>query len=252
MTPAEQALLHDANFAGTFRIVAERIADAWAEEVDGVPVVATGLPAAFFNAAWAGEDTPAAALEAAVARLRETGLPFILHAPRGAAAPAGVAKALDLALGGTLPCFAMEPCPVPDPPAELRIERVSRANIDAFRAATVSGYGMPAPIVDRFYPETLVDEPRIRALVGLVDGRPVATSVASRTDDTVGIYNVATAPEARGRGFGTAMTWHLLRDAEPGWTVAVLQASDMGRPIYERMGFTLVREFDEYVGGPRS
>ena len=83
-----------------------------------------------------------------------------------------------------------------------------------------------------------------------MDGAPVATSLAVRTGDTVGIYSVATAPEARGRGIGTAMTWHLLRDADPGWTLAVLQASDMGRPIYERMGFRLVREFDEYVGPP--
>lgn len=252
MTPDQQARAHDANFAGTFGMMCGVIAGAWAEEVDGVPVAVTGMPVAFFNAAWPGEDAPAAALEAAVARLRETGLPYIVHVPSGAEAHSRVATEQGLTLGGRLPCYAIEPGPVADPPAELRIERVSRANIDAFRVATATGYGMPAPLVDQFYPDALVDHPRIRGFVGWVDGRPVGASLASRTGDTVGIYSVATVPEARGRGIGTAMTWHLLRDAEPGWTLAVLQASAMGKPVYERMGFKLVREFDEYTSSTES
>jgi ribosomal protein S18 acetylase RimI-like enzyme len=250
MTPSEQARLHDANFVETFRIMCEVIAGAWADEVDGVPVAVTGLPVPFFNAAWPAADVERSALEAAIRRLGETGLPYVVHAPAGAEAPGGVVTALGLELQGQLPCFAIEPGPIPDPPAELRIERVDRATIDAFHVATASGYGMPAPLVEQFYPDALVDLPPIRAFVGWVDGSPVATALASRTGDTVGIYSIATVPEARGHGVGTAMTWHLLRDADPGWTVAVLQASAMGRPIYERMGFTLVREFDEYAGPP--
>lgn len=250
MTPSDQARLHDANFVGTFRFISEVIAGAWSEEIDGVPVAVTGTPVPFFNAAWPAVDAPASALQAAVGRLRQTGLPFIAHVPAGADAVADAATGLGLELQGRLPCYAIEPSPVPDGPAELRIERVGRANVDAFRVATVSGYGMPAPLVEQLYPDALVDHAQIRAFVGWVDGRPVATSLASRTGDTVGIYSVATVPEARGRGIGTAMTWHLLRDADPGWTVAVLQASDMGRPVYERMGFSLVREFDEFAGFP--
>jgi predicted GNAT family acetyltransferase len=78
-----------------------------------------------------------------------------------------------------------------------------------------------------------------------VDARPVATALSVRTGDVVGIYSVATLPEARGHGYGTALTWMTLADAEPGVRAAVLQASPMGRPVYERMGFRLVREFVE-------
>jgi ribosomal protein S18 acetylase RimI-like enzyme len=247
MTPDQQARAHDANFAGTFRTMCGVIAGAWAEDVAGVPVAVTGLPVAFFNAAWSAEDTQESALQAAIGRLGETGLPYVVHVPAGAEALGGVAAALGLELQGQLPCFAIEPGPMPDPPAELRIERVDRANIDAFRVATVSGYGMAAPLVDQFYPDALVDLPQIRAFVGWSNGRPVAASLASRTHDTVGIYSVATVPESRRRGIGAAMTWHLLRDADPGWRLGVLQASEMGRPLYERMGFRLVREFDEYT-----
>jgi hypothetical protein len=57
----------------------------------------------------------------------------------------------------------------------------------------------------------------------------------------VGIYGVATPPDARGRGYGEAMTWAatLCRPDLP----ATLQASPMGRPVYDRMGYRTVAEF---------
>lgn len=250
MTPAEQARLHDANFAATFAVICALIPGGWAEEVQGVPVAVSGVPVPFFNAAWPAADAPEGAIRSAIDRLRESGLPFVVHVPADAAGPAQVAASHGLAARGRLPCFALEPTIVPNPPADLRIERVDAKNLEAFHDATVAGYEMPASLVEQFYPAAIVNDARIRAFVGRLDGQPVATSLASRTGETVGIYSVATAPGARGRGIGTAMTWHLLRDADPGWTLAVLQASDMGRPIYERMGFSLVREFDEYMAPP--
>ena len=46
---------------------------------------------------------------------------------------------------------------------------------------------------------------------------------------------VATIPDARGRGYGEALTWHAAR-ADPSLP-AMLLSSDDGRSIYERMGF---------------
>ena len=80
-----------------------------------------------------------------------------------------------------------------------------------------------------------------RTWVGYEDGKPVTTASAYVDDRFVGIYAVATLPEARGRGFGAAVTWAatLCRPEMP----ATLQASSMGRPIYERMGYRTVAEF---------
>ena len=46
---------------------------------------------------------------------------------------------------------------------------------------------------------------------------------------------VATAPTARGRGYGAAVTW-AASTVDPALP-AVLIASDPGRPVYERLGF---------------
>jgi GNAT superfamily N-acetyltransferase len=247
MTPAERAQAHDANFAGAFTMLAEHIRGGFAERVAGVPVASLGVPVGFFNGVWPLASTAPEALGAAVARMTSAGLPFVVHVPTEASDLRRAASALGLAPGGRLPCFALEPRSIPDPPADLTIEPVDAGRLEAFWQATELGFEMPRSIVEVVFPAAVLEADAVRAFVGTFHGSPVATSIAVRTADTIGIYSVATAPGARGRGIGTAMTWHLLRDADPGWRVAVLQASDMGRPIYERMGFSLVREFDEYM-----
>jgi predicted acetyltransferase len=58
------------------------------------------------------------------------------------------------------------------------------------------------------------------------------------THGVAGIAWVGTIPECRNRGFGEAVTWAAVREGlRRGACFANLQASPMGRPIYERMGF---------------
>jgi predicted GNAT family acetyltransferase len=100
-------------------------------------------------------------------------------------------------------------------------------------------------LIERVMPPTLLANPNVRVYVGLEDGVPVATSMAFRIDEVLGIYNVATIESARGRGYGTAMTWAVVADAEPGVDLVILQASALGRPVYEHMGFRTVVEYEE-------
>jgi GNAT superfamily N-acetyltransferase len=68
------------------------------------------------------------------------------------------------------------------------------------------------------------------------------------TGNTIGVYNVATVPPARRRGYGEQITRRITDDAVlAGCDVATLQASDMGKPIYERLGYRTVVEYMGYV-----
>jgi predicted acetyltransferase len=59
---------------------------------------------------------------------------------------------------------------------------------------------------------------------------------------------VATRAKFRRRGVGEALTWHAVREGvAAGCRSATLQASEMGRPIYERMGFRLVAPYKTFV-----
>lgn len=246
MTPSEQAAAHDANMVGFFRQCADVLQRSSQASYGPIPVVVLGIPAPFFNGAWLLEPAEQGEIEAALDHLRGSGMPFVVHL--GSDLPNGseMLAPFGLEAGGVLPCFAMEPGPVPTGPTDLEMRPVGAAEWDDFLATTASSFGMPPPMVEALYVPAMLELPGLRAFVGYVDGRPVATAISARTGTTVGVYSIGTIPEARGHGYGTAATWHLLRDADPGWEVAVLQASEMGRPIYERMGFELVREFVEY------
>jgi predicted GNAT family acetyltransferase len=57
-------------------------------------------------------------------------------------------------------------------------------------------------------------------------------------DGDAWILFVATHPDARGEGLATALMKQGLRAAvDRGCTTTTLEASPMGRPIYERMGY---------------
>lgn len=71
-----------------------------------------------------------------------------------------------------------------------------------------------------------------------LDGRPVATSALYPAEQVAVIEEVSTIPAARGQGIGTAVTLAACRAARAlGYHVAVLYASEMGAPVYRRLGF---------------
>jgi ribosomal protein S18 acetylase RimI-like enzyme len=62
-------------------------------------------------------------------------------------------------------------------------------------------------------------------------------------EDDCSVWFVATAPAARGRGLATALLAHAMADArERGRTTSTLQATDLGRPVYERLGYRSLGE----------
>jgi GNAT superfamily N-acetyltransferase len=68
---------------------------------------------------------------------------------------------------------------------------------------------------------------------------------------TSGIYYVATPPEHRGRGAGTAITaWLLDHLLESGAEQVSLQASRDGFPIYDRLGFATVGSYRRFAFDP--
>jgi ribosomal protein S18 acetylase RimI-like enzyme len=80
---------------------------------------------------------------------------------------------------------------------------------------------------------------------------PVATSASMCADGVIGIYNVATVPEHRGRGYGEVMTRHavtaeMARQIAGPATPVVLQSTSQGLALYERMGFRAITRIVVY------
>jgi GNAT superfamily N-acetyltransferase len=100
-------------------------------------------------------------------------------------------------------------------------------------------------LLEGFDPEQLVN------VVATLDDEPVGCGSLWITGETAGLYNVAVLDEARQRGVGYAVTSALLDEARArGCTESVLQATRLGRPVYERLGYVVVCRVPQYVWVP--
>jgi GNAT superfamily N-acetyltransferase len=87
--------------------------------------------------------------------------------------------------------------------------------------------------------------PGVTMHLGLLDGVPVARSMAVTYEGVVGIHNVYVAPSRRRRGLGVALTSAAIDAGRAvGATAACLEATELGFPLYRNMGFQRV---DDYV-----
>lgn len=82
--------------------------------------------------------------------------------------------------------------------------------------------------------------------VGYLHGRPVGTASASVGTHHVDVEFIATLESARGRGIGRALT-ATATVADP-TLPAMLVASDMGRPVYDRLGYLTLLRFTLWAG----
>ncbi len=74
--------------------------------------------------------------------------------------------------------------------------------------------------------------------IGIKDHKPVATSLLFIEDNSGGIYYVVTEETSRNKGYGKALTHAAMRKAkELGCTHIELQATNSGKPIYQKLGF---------------
>ena len=147
------------------------------------------------------------------------------------------------------------------PPDAARIDLVNDpAAIDAYvqvviRAMEIDHWQVPpdaARIRSDHIRSRLGDDPLSRRFVAFLDGEPVATSRLSMASGAAGLYTMVTLPHARRRGIGLAMAHRaLLAGREAGMRIAVLQATDMGFPIYVRLGFEELFTY-EMLARPRA
>ncbi|HEX3014403.1 MAG TPA: GNAT family N-acetyltransferase [Methanobacterium sp.] len=74
--------------------------------------------------------------------------------------------------------------------------------------------------------------------LGFLNGKPVATGVLFNGEGAAGLFYIGTIPKARKQGIAQTMVYYLLNKAKNrGYGISVLQASEMGYPVYKKIGF---------------
>lgn len=224
------------------------------ESPAAMTLTSSGLPVAFVNGAFvrpgvADGDSVVSEAQAFFAR---RGVPWLLWVRQGADRHLSDACRRSGAndTGGPVAMVLADIAsrsPQP-PPAGLTVTIASEPpDVDAVRPLMTSGFDMPTDVTERVITVELFRSPDVCVLIGRVAGVPVSCSMVSVTGDVAGVYNVATPPEFRRRGFGEALSWAALMEGRlRGATAAVLQASPDGQGIYARMGFEEHERYEQW------
>lgn len=247
--------------------VAERVAEAmiafWrdraarhggdAHEIDGLVVAISGLPANDQSVTLV-EREPAdarAALAEAEGRFRARGRAFGVKVEVGRhPAVESVVRSLGLRMVSSEPAMVVpvtEVGPAATPPG-VNVHRVTGP--DELRGMVdieVAVFGTDRRVAEGLLPPSILATDSIRCYLATLDGEPVGSAYAHRFGGALGVFGVATLERARRRGIGTAVTTSAVRDHREAADLAWLEASQLGRPVYERMGFRAISDYEVWV-----
>lgn len=129
---------------------------------------------------------------------------------------------------------------------ELVIRRVgdnpTRADFNHIMAAT---FGIPFSISRDVYESPTTWQGFLTGWVGYLDREPVATAASLVAGGVAGVYAVATMPQHRRKGYAEVVMRHALAQARvaSGIEHTVLQSSDQGYRLYEKMGYRTVTRY---------
>jgi hypothetical protein len=154
-----------------------------------------------------------------------------------------------LSLLGHFPLMARFPAPEPERRRTGVIVREVTGTDQLVAAERLFASAYPEPeLLSRLCDDesqiTVLREP-LRVWLAYLGDKPIAVAAAHTAAGVQLVLDVATLPEARGHGAGTAVSWAATRGTPD--LPAVLGASDAGRPIYERMGYVPITRWASWL-----
>ncbi len=231
-----------------WKFMVGRLPGSTIEHSSGLASTFAHVPLVFFNVSLPDRPTPTTAEFEALLALSKARAASCAHgtllcvcdawAPenwRDQASTHGLSPLMDLT-GMSAPSLLPPTRPLP----ALDIRRVADlptatqlANINAL------AYGMPTELFSCMWNLHLWTEDNF-GYVAYVEGQAVSTATVFLVSGILYIALVATLPGHQGKGYAEAVLRHAAEQAAAfhGPHRLVLHASDMGRPVYQRMGFS--------------
>ena len=237
----------DENFIASFRkLLAEHVPQGETQEAGSVFSFITGLPLSLFNGCVVTRKRRRQSWLPPWRGLRHATSPFARGSPRNtrqglADVPISYGLERDPSL---YPGMVLHPITQVQPQRPgVEVVLISEPRLDEHINVLEEG-GLSAESAHRLISPSFAADADVRLFVGRLDGRPVGTSIAIRSRDASGVYNVGTLPIARRRGVGSALTWAAVEAGRAwGYDTIVLQSSVMGLSMYSDMGFRTVAPY---------
>lgn len=233
-----------------------RIEQGLSAEVDELLVVATGIPRPLMNriVATSMPNDPAASLQRTRQLIEERPVPYILELFPEAGGLRELVEDEGFREMAQVPLMThADPAGVDAPEVPGLVAHVP-SDLDELRAwskALTEGFGMPGDLASAFAWPELLDASDWRAFSGVRDGAVIGTAMSCFGGGVTGVFSVTTIESERRRGIGAALTVAAMRaGVEAGDDLAYLQASPMGKPVYEKLGFVTVCDSVLFMRSP--
>lgn len=242
----------DANLRESFRVLAAGRSASDLAELDGVSICSLGVAFRMFNAAFLNstvEDARALASRLSLARDRFAAAgrswsfwfseEWLARSPQRSLVDTCEGFGLHPAAEVTgMAATELRPAKRSLPALDFRPVSGDSAVLQDFRFIGATCFHVIPAWFNEVFDETIHSRP-FRCWVGYYGDHAVATAATTVSDGVIGIYNVATLPEARGRGYAEAVTRHAAAAAqrESGLNRLILQATPQGESLYRRLGF---------------
>jgi N-acetylglutamate synthase len=231
------------------RLLADRLPGMHQKQVaPGVIRLMSGLPMATLNGVFTDALRPdVTVLDRAAAGVAGLPLPWSIQF-RGEPEPAAgrVAARYGLTATTTSPLMVYHPAADRQPPpasasAAARVVVAGHRDQTDYAAALAAGFEAPPEIMAPFSSPEALSLPGAVPYLAREDGQVVAVGLGVFGEETAGVFNIATVPAYRGRGYGRAVTSRIVADGVArGADLAYLQSSEEGYPLYQSMGFRTV------------
>jgi len=251
----------DRNYVAAISSVARLTPGGKVRPVGGLTLVRSGLAISAFNCVFALRPAPVPT--DAEREIRRTFADdavrrwVLITTSSSQEAMTPLIDALGLRLVETMPGMLWDP--LPSEPAKMPVGFVVRPlgfpdEVREFGRTMMRGFEAPPELMDAWADAVghlPTAPPELRGwYLGWVSGQPVCTAVRYSTGALAGIYGVGTVPDFRQKGFGTAITQRAAIDGRlEGCTASYLQSSRIGRPVYERIGYRVVEEYQLWAPG---
>lgn len=247
----EQVAWLEANWRGAWAGMATVIRGATFKPIHRGLLVKTGLPVAWFNMALIDDAVRRPDRAVSTAESYFAGLPFSVVFGEDHLDLALACENAGLRCTETIPGMALTPLPHVTLDPGLTIEPLTHDLLPTFLEVFCECFEVPLEMGHRMITPDYVESEQSFDVVAFVDRHPVAIASTFEAMGVCGVYNVGTRPGYRGNGFGEAVTWSMIRDAQArGCHTAVLQSSAMGLGVYRKMGFEVVRNYSCYTNDP--
>lgn len=230
----------------------------WTHRSGDVLAAFSGVAVPALNGVWIAEADPDPAVLAALLNdVRARGLPHCVQCrPVAAAIAERIANERGMKRDTDVPLMTLDltrGLPERSTPRGLAIRQLRAEEAEVHARIAADGFEVPPePFVQLIQPSILMLD-SVRCYVGTVDGEAVVTGLGVTLGDGVGVFNIATRPHARGRGYASALTTRAVSDGmHSGARWAWLQSTRAGYPLYDRLGFRTVERWSCWLAFPET